>query len=322
MSNFDLLLFPALADTIQLTRTSLVLPQSLSAIQWEEIGRSLGKIEQATQWWIGDWWAFGEHKYGDRKALVESEEWNGPAFQTCVNAGNVCKKFESNRRRLLLSFKHHAEVASLAPAEADEILDWAEDDGSGNPRTTREVRHRARQVKIKAEPTLRAASDTHEIILADPPWRYDFSETQVREIENQYPTADVEEIIADSPLSAAEDSILFLWATAPKLREALQVMSGWGFEYKSHAIWDKQKIGMGYWFRGRHELLLVGTKGNPPMVPEAARVASIFAEPRGTHSEKPECVYSWIEAAFPFASKLEMYCRSVRPGWDAWGNEI
>lgn len=325
-AELESLLFPSLTDTIQLTRTSLVLSETLTENQWEEIGRGLGKIEQATQWWIGDWWAFGEHKYRDRKRLVESEGWTGPVFGTCMNAASVCRAFEeTSRRREVLSFWHHAEVASdrLSSDEADEILDWAEDDGTGKPRTIREVRHRARQYRINAEPRMLAASDTHEIILADPPWRYDFNETpKLREIENEYPTMDVEEIKTHVPSSAAEDSILFLWGTAPKLREALEVMAAWGFEYKSHAIWDKQKIGMGYWFRGRHELLLVGIKGNPGTVPEPARRSSIFSEARGEHSMKPQCVYSWIEEAFPLKTKLEMYCRNPRPGWDVWGNEI
>jgi hypothetical protein len=83
----------------------------------------LGKIEHSVSWWIGDWWAFGEHRYGDRKAMVEAEDWEGPAYQTCFNAWNIAKRFEINRRRLNLSFTHHAEVAGLAPDEADALLD-------------------------------------------------------------------------------------------------------------------------------------------------------------------------------------------------------
>jgi hypothetical protein len=73
------------------------------------------------------WWAFGEARYGERKAIVEAEDWEGPAYQTCVNASNVAKRFESNRRRLDLTFKHHAEVVALPPAEADSLLDWCEE---------------------------------------------------------------------------------------------------------------------------------------------------------------------------------------------------
>jgi N6-adenosine-specific RNA methylase IME4 len=159
-----------------------------------------------------------------------------------------------------------------------------------------------------------------DLVLADPPWQYDFAETKSREVENQYRTATVDEIKGHSP-SSAKDCVLLLWATAPKLIEALEVMESWGFEYKTHAVWDKGKIGMGYWFRGRHELLLVGTRGKASPPAEQARVGSIFSEDRTGHSRKPECVYSWVEKAFPGLSRLEMYCRSPRKGWACWGNE-
>ena len=97
----------------------------------------------------------------------------------------------------------------------------------------------------------------YSVIYADPPWRYSFSKSHTRDIENQYPTLTVEEIAALS-IPAAKEAVLYLWATAPKLREALHVMDAWGFEYKTHSIWDKEILGMGYWFRGQHELLLVG----------------------------------------------------------------
>ena len=69
-----------------------------------------------------------------------------------------------------------------------------------------------------------------ELILADPPWRYDFAETSNREIENQYPTATLEEIKKHRP-ETAENCILFLWATAPKLVEAIEVINAWGFSF-------------------------------------------------------------------------------------------
>ena len=140
-----------------------------------------------------------------------------------------------------------------------------------------------------------------------------FQKQNAEKIENNYPTATIEDICKHAP-KTTENAILFLWATAPKLREAMQVVDAWGFEYKTHAIWDKCKIGMGYWFRGQHELLIVATKGNasPPIAEN--RVSSIFKEPRGEHSKKPDCVYEWIESAFVSYKKLEMYARSNRPG--------
>lgn len=158
------------------------------------------------------------------------------------------------------------------------------------------------------------------LVLADPPWRYDFAETDSRQIENQYPSATVDEIVSHRP-ETEPDCILLMWATVAKMREAFEVMDGWGFEYKTHAVWDKEKIGMGYWFRGQHELLLVGTKGKASPPEQDKRVSSVFREPRGKHSAKPECVYQWIESAFPDRNKLEMYCRAPRDGWVVFGNE-
>ena len=162
---------------------------------------------------------------------------------------------------------------------------------------------------------------TFDVILADPPWQYDFSETDSREIENQYPTMTVEEIAA-LEVPAAPNAVLYLWATAPKLREALQVVEGWGFTYVTNLVWVKDKIGMGYWARGRHELLLVATRGKPGVPEPADRPDSVIEAPRGLHSEKPPLVHDLIETAMPDRAYLELFARTEREGWTAWGNEL
>jgi len=169
--------------------------------------------------------------------------------------------------------------------------------------------------------TVGEVKEPYNLVLADPPWRYDYTPSNRRKIENHYPTATLQEICSHKP-PTEENAVLFLWATSPKLKEALEVMEAWGFEYKTQAVWDKEKIGMGYWFRGQHEILLVGTKGKISPPHPAIRRSSIFTEVRGKHSKKPDCVYQWIEKAFPQAKKLEMYARTRRDGWAAWGNEI
>jgi N6-adenosine-specific RNA methylase IME4 len=161
----------------------------------------------------------------------------------------------------------------------------------------------------------------YQVIYADPPWRYDFSKSNSREIENQYPTMSIEEICA-LKIPAAEDAVLYLWATAPKLLEALQAMKSWGFTYKSQAVWDKEIIGMGYWFRGQHEILLVGTRGHFSPPPQSLRVGSIFRERRLKHSKKPESVRNLIALWFPAATKVELFARQRADGWDVWGNEV
>jgi N6-adenosine-specific RNA methylase IME4 len=160
----------------------------------------------------------------------------------------------------------------------------------------------------------------YQIIYSDPPWRYATS-TPNRAIENHYPTMAIDDICA-LPVPAAKDSVLFLWATAPLLREGLRVLDAWGFAYKSCAVWNKEIIGMGYWFRGQHELLLVGTKGifSPP--PADLRVSSIIDCRRGKHSSKPDYIRHLIEGWYPQATRLEMFTRMKRPGWDAFGNQV
>ena len=179
--------------------------------------------------------------------------------------------------------------------------------------------HRAKVEEFKASPVV--SNGPYDLILADPPWRYDFAGTESDAIENKYATATLEEIKSHKP-DGKDNSILLLWATAPKLVEAMEVMTAWGYTYKTHCVWDKETIGMGYWFRGQHELLLVGVRGHMSPPPDIARVSSVFREAKTVHSKKPVCVYEWIEQAFPGLSKLEMYCRSPRVGWSVWGNEV
>lgn len=163
----------------------------------------------------------------------------------------------------------------------------------------------------------------YDLILADPPWRYGFSKTKNRRIENHYPTMTLQDIMA-LPVSdlVADDCVLYLWATGPKLLEALEVMKAWGFEYVTQAVWDKEKIGMGYYFRGQHELLLIGKRGKPPVPAPGSRVSSVIRERRGKHSAKPQIVYDILEKMYPAANKVELFARDVRAGWDAWGNEV
>jgi hypothetical protein len=87
------------------------------------------------------------------------------------------------------------------------------------------------------------------VICADPEWRFETYSRETgmdRAADNHYPTS-VTDVIASRPVQqiAADDSVLFLWATVPMLPDALRVMEAWGFAYKSHFIWNKDKIGTG-----------------------------------------------------------------------------
>jgi N6-adenosine-specific RNA methylase IME4 len=165
----------------------------------------------------------------------------------------------------------------------------------------------------------------YAVLSADPPWHFEVynEESGVeRAAGNYYPTMSLDEICALPVLSlAAPDAILFMWTTAPHLQESFQVLAAWGFEYKTNSVWVKDKIGLGYFVRNQHELLLVATRGDMPSPSPANRPPSVISAPRREHSRKPDEAYALIEAMYPALPKLELFARQRRPGWDVWGNE-
>jgi N6-adenosine-specific RNA methylase IME4 len=169
---------------------------------------------------------------------------------------------------------------------------------------------------------MREAIPRAQVILADPPWRYDFSKHSRNRIENHYRTMPLE-AICSLPVGelAAEDCMLFLWGTSPKLPDAIRVLEAWGFDYVSSAVWRKSGLGMGYYFRQDHEILLLGRRGSPGIPDPSQRVSSVVEARKGLHSAKPWQVYEIIERMYPEAVKLELFCRTPQPGWYSWGNE-
>ena len=119
----------------------------------------------------------------------------------------------------------------------------------------------------------------------------------------------------------ADDAVLFLWATNPMIEEAIQVLKSWGFTYKTNMAWVKDHFGTGFYFRGQHELLLLGVKGAMGPPPDAARKSSVLHSDRRKHSQKPDEVYDLIESMYPSHSYLELFSRNDREEWVMWGHE-
>ncbi len=222
-----------------------------------------------------------------------------------------------------------ADVAELPKEEQTEIvargereiLEAAKQIRSQKAEARRE--ERVQKIAAMAEPSPKlSTSRRYPVIYADPPWRYEHAESVSREIENHYPTMSLDDICAlPVPDLATDAAVLFLWATSPKLAEAMRVVEAWGFTYRTCAVWSKPQIGMGYYFRQQHELLLVATRGDMPAPPPAARVGSVVTADRGRHSAKPAEFAEIIERMYPALPKVELFCRSPRDGWAVWGNQ-
>ena len=185
-------------------------------------------------------------------------------------------------------------------------------------RAAERIRRARRLSELGPAPPLPPAS--FELIYADPPWRSSSPGSRWAP-EKHYPTMATSEIAALA-VPASPDAVLFLWAVNGLLPDALAVMEAWGFEYRTNLVWVKDWIGLGFWARNRHELLLVGRRGGFPVPDEADRPDSVIEAPRGRHSEKPAAVYELLERMYPDASKLELFARQTRSGWSAWGNEV
>jgi N6-adenosine-specific RNA methylase IME4 len=130
---------------------------------------------------------------------------------------------------------------------------------------------------------------------------------------------------------AADNCILLLWTTDPLLDKAFQIISAWGFTYKTVGFyWTKLKraeasfdensffTGLGFWTRANPELCLLATRGRPHR--RRADVRKLIVSPRREHSRKPDEAYERIEALCE-GPYLEMFARFPRAGWDSWAVE-
>jgi N6-adenosine-specific RNA methylase IME4/ParB-like chromosome segregation protein Spo0J len=225
-----------------------------------------------------------------------------------------------------------ADVATLPEAEQQEIVARGEREILKTAAAIRakkaEARHAERMAKVAAtcnQNTPFPSDRRYAVLYADPPWHFEVynEESGVeRAAGNHYSTMSLDEICALPAVSLATvDAVLFMWTTAPHLRESFDVLAAWGFEYKTNIVWVKDKIGLGYFVRNQHELLLVATRGDMPSPSPANRPPSVISAPRREHSRKPDEAYALIERMYPELPKIELFARQERQGWDAWGNE-
>jgi site-specific DNA-methyltransferase (adenine-specific) len=128
----------------------------------------------------------------------------------------------------------------------------------------------------------------------------------------------------------------FLWATGPKLPDALKVMEAWGFFYRGIAyVWVKTSNegriinGQGVrptFVKPTTEIVLVGStlaKGRPlPLRTEGQAQVLLAPRPGGRHSAKPPEIRERIVELLGDLPRIELFARERTPGWDAWGNEV
>jgi N6-adenosine-specific RNA methylase IME4 len=169
-------------------------------------------------------------------------------------------------------------------------------------------------------------------ILADPPWRFTNSTGKMAPEHKRlmrYATMELEEICL-LPVNqvAAAKTHLYLWVPNALLAEGLEVMSRWGFTYKSNLIWYKvrkdggpDRRGVGFYFRNVTEVILFGVRGSMRTLKRGRTQENIISTRKREHSRKPDELYELIEECSP-GPYLELFARSPRRGWRQWGNEV
>lgn len=167
----------------------------------------------------------------------------------------------------------------------------------------------------------------YDIIYADPPWAYRNMGNIQATANSHYSTMKQEDIEA-LPIGqlAKPNSILFMWATFPKMQEALNTIKAWGFEYKTVGFtWIKKNkngsnfFGVGWYTKSNAEVCLIGVKGKPPKA--SNKVSQIIESVREEHSKKPDIVRDKIIEFCGDFSRIELFARQHAEGWDCWGNE-
>lgn len=169
-------------------------------------------------------------------------------------------------------------------------------------------------------------------VMADPPWRFTNRTGKMAPEHkrlSRYATLTTDDICRLPVADVLEDTAhLYLWTPNALLPEALQVMSAWGFSYKSNIVWHKVRKdggsdgrGVGFYFRNVTELLLFGVRGKGARtLAPGRRQVNYMSSRKREHSRKPDEQYELIEACSP-GPWLELFARGTRPGWAYWGNQ-
>jgi N6-adenosine-specific RNA methylase IME4 len=300
----------------ELTKTSLIFKRDITKDEWMDGFNSLKKIEGCIQFWIGDFLAYRNQKWGMYDDIAEETGYDKGTLKNIVS---VTKAIESSRRNDDLSFSHHTEVASLTPEKQTEFLNKAVEEKM----SVRELREEIRKDGIVFNSDVKLPEGKYQVIYADPPWKYGNSMPEYfTEQANHYPLMTIDEI-CNMPIRDISDknAVLFLWVTSPILEESFEVIKAWGFKYKTSFIWDKIKHNMGHYSSVRHEILLLCIIGSYP-IQISKLYDSVLSLERTEHSKKPDYYYEMIEDLYPDSNKIELFSRNKREGWRVYGNQL
>lgn len=216
-------------------------------------------------------------------------------------------------------------LAKMEPEQQREVAARVAETGASVKQAARELKleQQVKQARVHVPP-----EGEYEVVVVDPPWPYDdtLDGSDAARGGLPYPPMSIFSIAA-LDLKLAKDAAVFLWVTNSHLIDPGAygvVVESWralyGLEPKGIATWEKDRIGLGRYFRNKTEHLVLLVRGKPVFTDE--KPWSHFKAPVGEHSEKPAAAYMAIEKFCASTSRLEMFARAERAGWVTSGSEL
>ena len=217
-------------------------------------------------------------------------------------------------------------VYAKNPEHLDEVLAVATEKAIPVSRAKTQVLRRHKRAEKHAALTPQTLpAGRYAVVYADPPWPLQpMMQDGAKDVRDHYPTMSLQDIKGmDVGGLLAPDAILYLWVPTMFLPDGLQVMDAWGFKYSTNMVWVKPTPIVGFRVRAQHETLLVGVHGSIPQPEPAETPPSVYRSERKEirHSRKPEYYYELMEKLYPALAKIELFARTARHGWTAYGNE-
>ena len=167
----------------------------------------------------------------------------------------------------------------------------------------------------------------YKTIYIDPPWAEKGGGKIKRGADRHYNLMSMKEIEA-LPINSLADNEgchLYMWVTNNFLEKAFFLLKAWGFEYITLITWQKDRFGLGQYYRGITEHCIFATtkKRLPYKVINGKRQQGVtgFFEAKTIHSRKPKKMREMIEQV-SYEPRIELFARQEFENWDCWGNEI
>lgn len=167
----------------------------------------------------------------------------------------------------------------------------------------------------------------YKTIYIDPPWEEKGGGKIKRGADRHYKLMKLHEIqnLPIQNLIDTEGCHLYMWVTNNFLPKAFDLLKAWGFEYITLITWNKDRFGLGQYYRGitEHCVFASTKKRLPYKIANGKRQQGVtgFFEAKSIHSRKPVKMREMIEKV-SYEPRIELFARQYADGWDCWGDEV